>query len=88
MIIKDEEGNVQGSNADKIQVIESYFKSTLAPEDIKSEYISVPPCEMKRQFTADEIEAVAKRLNNDNAAGPDKLKAEFIRPKVNLPTDC
>ena len=30
-------------------------------------------------FTALEIEALAKKLNNDKAPGPDKLKAEFIK---------
>ena len=31
MIIKDQDGNIPGSNEEKIKVIEKYFKSTLAP---------------------------------------------------------
>ena len=46
---------------------------------MENEYISVPPCAMKRKFTAGEIEKVAKRLNDDKAAGPDELMAEFIK---------
>ena len=79
MIVKDKNGNVPGSNLEKIKVIEEYFKSTLAPIEMEDEFLTVPPCEMKKKFTADEIESLAKRLNIDKAAGPDKLKAEFIK---------
>ena len=36
MLIKDKEGNTPGSTTEKIKVIEEYFKSTLAPEDMKN----------------------------------------------------
>ena len=79
MIIKDKEGNTPGSTQEKIKVIEDYFRSTLAPEDMKNEFLTVPPCPMRIKFTSDEIEKLAKRLNTDKAAGPDKLKSEFIK---------
>ena len=34
---------------------------------------------MTKKFTEQEIQAIAKRLGNDKAAGPDKLQAEFIK---------
>ena len=46
---------------------------------MEDQILTVPPCPMKRKFTALEIEALAKKLNNDKAPGPDKLKAEFIK---------
>ena len=60
-------------------MIENYFKSTLAPEEMKEEFLTVPPCAMKTEFTAQEIEGIAKRLNTKKAPGPDKLRAEFIK---------
>ena len=79
IIVKDTDGNVQGSNEDKIKVIEKYFKDTLAPPDMEPEYLTAPPCRMTKEFTATEIKNIANKLNNDKAAGPDKLKAEFIK---------
>ena len=79
IIVKDEEGNVAGSNKEKIKVIQGYFQKTLAPEDMEEEFLSVPPCDMKNKFTAKEIQKIAKRLNNNKAAGPDKLHAEYIK---------
>ena len=43
MLVKDKEGNTPGSTTEKIKVIQEYFESTLAPEDMKSEFLSVPP---------------------------------------------
>ena len=79
ILVKDEEGNVPGSTAEKIKVIGAYFKSTLAPEDMKEEYLSIPPCEMSNKFTSEEIQKLAKRLNNNKASGSDELHAEFIK---------
>ena len=79
IMIKDKEGNIPGTNEGKIQIIEEYFRNTLAPQDMEDQILTVPPCPMKRKFTALEIEALAKKLNNDKAPGPDKLKAEFIK---------
>ena len=79
IIVKDEEGNVAGSNKEKIKVIQGYFQKTLAPEDMEGEFLSVPPCDMKEKFTAEEIQKIAKRLNNNKAAGPDNLHAEYIK---------
>ena len=79
IIVKDPEGNVPGSTEDKIKIIQQYFKDTLAPEEMKTEYLTVPPCAMTKEFTASGIQLIAKKLNNDKAAGPDKLKAEFIK---------
>lgn len=64
IIVKDKDGNVPGSTADKIKIIETYFKETLAPEKMEEEFLSVPPCEMTNKFTAKEIKQLAKRLNN------------------------
>ena len=79
IIVKDEKGNVPGSNKEKIKVIQDYFQKTLAPEEMEDEFLSVPPCDMKEKFNAEEIQRIAKRLNNNKAAGPDKLHAEYIK---------
>ena len=79
IIVKDENGNVPGSNQAKIEVIQNYFTKTLAPKDMEDEFLSVPPCDMKEKFSAEEIQKIAKRLNNSKAAGPDKLHAEYIK---------
>ena len=79
ILMKDKEDNVPGSNIEKIKVIEDYFKSTLAPEETKEEIMEVPPCKMKKEFSADEIKKLAQRLNNDKASGPDQLKVEYIK---------
>ena len=46
---------------------------------MKEEFLEIAPCKMRVEFTAAEIEGLAKRLNNNKAAGPDQLKAEFIK---------
>ena len=46
---------------------------------MESEHLNVPPCPMKQEFTEKEIATLAKKLNNEKAPGPDKLKAEFIK---------
>ena len=46
---------------------------------MKDEFLSTPPCPMTKKFTAQEIRAIAKRLENDKAAGSDRLQAEFIK---------
>ena len=79
IIVKDEQGNAPGSNKEKIKVIQDYFQKTLAPGDMEDEFLSVPPCDMQEKFTAEEIQRIAKRLNNNKAAGPDKLHAEYIK---------
>ena len=79
IIVKDKDGNIPGSNTDKIKIIEGYFKSTLAPEDKKDNFLEVPPQEMRHKFTAKEIKDISKRLNTGKASGPDKLKAELIK---------
>ena len=79
MLVKDSEGNVPGSTTEKIKIIENYFKSTLAPEDMQHEFLSAPPCPMNIKFTAEEIQKIAKRLNTDKAQGPDRLQAEMIK---------
>ena len=79
IMVKDKEGNVPGSTAAKIQVIGEYFKKTLAPDNMKDQFISPPPCPMIKKFTAEEIKSIAQRLGNNKAAGPDQLHAEFIK---------
>ena len=79
IIVKDKEGNCPGSTQEKITVIEEYFKETLAPDDMKEEFLNVPPQEMSQKFTANEIQKLAKKLNNDKACGPDQLHAEYIK---------
>lgn len=78
IILKDKDGNIPGSNADKIKIIENHFKTTLSPPEMKEEFIEITPCQMRIPFTAAEIQCLAKRLNNNKAAGPDHLKAEII----------
>ena len=46
---------------------------------MESEFLTVPPCKMKKEFTAKEIEKLASKLNTDKAPGPDNLKAEYIK---------
>jgi hypothetical protein len=79
IILKDKHGNIPGSNIDKIKIIEEYFKTTLSPPEMKEELLKINPCKMRSEFTATEIQELAKRLNNNKAAGPDQLKAEFIK---------
>ena len=79
IFVKDEEGNIPGSNKEKIKVIQGYFQKTLAPADMEDEFLSVPPCEMEKKFTAEEIQKIAQKLNNNKAPGPDKLHAEYIK---------
>ena len=79
IIVKDKEGNCPGSTQDKIKIIEEYFKETLSPETMKDEFLQVPPQEMSQKFTTNEIQALAQRLNNDKACGPDNLHAEYIK---------
>ena len=79
ILVKDDEGNIPGTATGKIKIIESYFKKTLAPENLKEEFLEIEPCPMIKKFTGDEIASIAKRLSNDKAAGPDKLQAEFIK---------
>ena len=43
IMVKDKEGNVPGSTAEKIKVIREYFKKTLAPDNMKDQFISPPP---------------------------------------------
>ena len=78
-MVKDSEGNVPGSTEAKIKIIEDYFKKTLAPENMKDQFLVSEPCTMSKKFTAEEIGSIAQRLSNDKAAGPDKLQAEFIK---------
>ena len=79
IIVKDKEGNCPGATEDKIKIIEEYFKETLAPNNMKEEILNVPPEAMAQKFTANEIQKVAKKLNNDKACGPDQLHAEYIK---------
>ena len=79
IIVKDKNGNCPGSTKEKIEVIEQYFKETLAPDNMKEEFLNVPPHEMIKKFTKDEIQNHAKKLNNDKACGPDEIHAEFIK---------
>ena len=79
IILKDKNGDIPGSNEDKIKIIEQYFKATLSPLEMEKEFLEVDPCKMSVEFTPTEIEGLAKRLNNNKAAGPDQLKAEFIK---------
>ena len=58
---------------------EEYFKATLSPPEMKEEFLEIAPCKMRVQFTATEIQGLAKRLNNNKAAGPDQLRAELIK---------
>ena len=73
ILVKDSQGNVPGSTAEQIKVIEEYFKKTLAPESMKDEFLDCQPCAMRTPFTAEEIESISKRLGSDKAAGPDSL---------------
>ena len=43
------------------------------------QFLTVPPCEMKEKFSAEQVQKIAKRLNNNKASGPDKLQAEYIK---------
>ena len=79
IILKDKDGNIPGSTTDKIKIIEEYFKATLSPPEMKEEFLEIAPCKMRVQFTVTEIQGLAKRLNNNKAAGPDQLRAEFIK---------
>ena len=79
VIVKDEDDNVPGSTNEKIKIIERYFKKTLAPDDMNNEFLTVPPCKMKEKFTPEEVQKIAKRLNNNKASGPDRLQAEYIK---------
>ena len=79
MLVKDKDGNTPGSTTEKIKVIEDYFKETLAPQDMETEFLTVPPCKMTKEFTAKEIQKLSNKLNTDKAPGPDKLKCEFIK---------
>ena len=42
ILVKDEEGNVPGSTAGKIKIIEDYFKKTLAPLTMKDQFLTTP----------------------------------------------
>ena len=79
MLINDKEGNYPGSTKEKIKVIEEYFRETLAPTEMKDEFMNVPPCEMTQKFTAEEIQKLTRRLNNNKACGSDNLNAEYIK---------
>ena len=43
ILVKDEDGNVPGSTAGKIKIIEEYFKKTLAPLTMTDEILTTPP---------------------------------------------
>ena len=89
IILKDKDGNIPGSTTDKIEIIEEYFKATQSPHEMKEEFLEIAPCKMRVQFTATEIQGLAKRLNNNKAASPDQLRAEFIKyaPPLHLRTN-
>ena len=57
-------------------------KETLAPNNMKKEILNVPPKAMTQKFTANEIQKVAKKLNNDKSCGPDQLHAEYIKQET------
>ena len=46
---------------------------------MESEFLTVPPCKITKEFTANEIQKLENKLNIDKAPGPDKLKSEFIK---------
>ena len=73
ILVKDEEGNVPGSTTEKIKIIEDYFKKTLAPLNMKDEFLSTPPCPMSKKFAEEEIQSMTKILGND------RLQAEFTK---------
>jgi hypothetical protein len=45
--VKDTDANTPGTSKEKIEIIEEYFKSTLAPKNMATKFLTVPPCKKK-----------------------------------------
>ena len=78
LLVKDDKGNIAGSDQEKVKLIAEHFKEVLAPKgkETNKEY---KPCEMTTPFVKEEIEAAAKSLKNGKSAGIDDVTAEHIK---------
>ena len=78
-IVKDKNGKIAGTAKKKIELITTYFKSVLSPENMKEEIKSYPPAKMKHLFDGEEVEKTLKSLKNGKSTGIDKCNAEYIK---------
>ena len=77
LTVHDNKGQAAATEEQQIELVTKYFKKMLAPDTPPRK--TYKPSIIRKPFTAEEIQKIAKRLKNGKSAGIDKMEAEFLK---------
>ena len=79
LIVKNENGEIAGSDDGQAKIVTTHFKKMLAPEQYFKNFENYPAHEMSKPFTCEEIGKAVKSLKNGKSSGIDNINAELIK---------
>ncbi len=77
-IVVERENGITTNEEESMKIVTDWFEKAFKAEN-QTEFPEVPPQEMKRPFTGDEVSKAIKSLKNNKSAGKYDIVAEQLK---------